>query len=600
MGELRRAWTSFVSRPPAERRLLLRRALTRVRTDGVSSAIKWARQSGAIARSRERYHEWCRVNTPDAAALEAMRAASSHFAVQPTISIITAAYNTNPAWLAAAADSVLAQAYPRWQWSIADDGSSDAETRAAITGLAARDPRITVQRAAANGGISAASNLALSNAAGEFVALLDHDDVLAPHALYRMVERLNGPGVPCDVIYSDEDKLDARGERVDPYFKPDWSPDLFRSSMYACHLLVIRRALIDEVGGFRGDFDFAQDYDLLLRVIERTDRIAHVPDVLYHWRKTPESTALSGDAKPAAHDAGVRALQAHLLRTGRRGQILDAGPPGLYRTTYQIVGRPRVAAVIVSADGQAPRLVRTLRALAFTTAYDEVRVTVVSVDGRTPSAVPRGLSVAGIAARGPFNYSAWIAQGARAAAGEYLLLLQDDSEPEEPHWLEAMLELSEQPGIGAVGAKLFDRHGKLEHIGLVPGLMGSAASPFAGFDEETATFYSGVSCIRNCAAVSTACMMIKRDRFDAVHGLDEALPPRAAEIDFGLRLAEAGFRVVFTPYARLILRETIATAPTPLDNDARAHLESRWGSGWESDRFYSPHLSREHLDGRLR
>ena len=163
-----------------------------------------------------------------------------------------------------------------------------------------------------------------------------------------------------------------------------------------------------------------------------------------------------------------------------------------------------------------------------------------------------------------------------------------------------MLELSEQPGIGAVGAKLFDRHGKLEHIGLVPGLMGSAASPFAGFDEETATFYSGVSCIRNCAAVSTACMMIKRDRFDAVHGLDEALPPRAAEIDFGLRLAEAGFRVVFTPYARLILRETIATAPTPLDNDARAHLESRWGSGWESDRFYSPHLSREHLDGRLR
>jgi GT2 family glycosyltransferase len=529
-----------------------------------------------------------------------MRAASSRFAIQPQISIITAAYNTDPACLDAAAESVLGQAYPFWHWSIADDGSTHAGTRAALTRLAARDPRITVEPAAANGGISAASNLALSRATGEFIALLDHDDVLAPHALYRIVERLNRLGAPYDVLYSDEDKLDARGDRVEPYFKPDWSPDLFRSSMYACHLLVIRRALVDAVGGFRSGFDYAQDYDLLLRVIERTDRIAHVPDVLYHWRKTAGSTALSGEAKPAAHAAGARALQAHLDRTQVQGHIVDAGSPGLYRMKYQVVGRPRVAAVIVSREGQEPRLARTLRALAATTAYPELTVTVVSVQGKLPADASPGLAVAGMPAHGAFNYSAWINQGARRTEGDHLLLLQDDVEPEEPRWLEAMLELSQQPGIGAVGAKLFDRNGKLEHIGLAIGLMGAAASPFAGFDEETATFYSGAGCIRNCAAVSTACAMIRREVFDAVNGLDEALPAPAAEIDLGLRLAKAGYRVVFTPYARVTLHETTAVPPAPLDVPARAHLESRWGRSWESDPFYNPHFSRDHLDGRLR
>jgi hypothetical protein len=259
-----------------------------------------------------------------------------------------------------------------------------------------------------------------------------------------------------------------------------------------------------------------------------------------------------------------------------------------------------VAAVIVSREGQEPRLGRTLRALASTTAYPELTVTVVSSDGSVPPDAASGLAVAGVPAHGAFNYSAWINQGARAAAGDHLLLLQDDVEPEEPRWLEAMLELSQQPGIGAVGAKLFDRHGTLAHIGLVIGLMGAAASPFTGFDEETATFYSGVSCIRNCAAVSTACVMTRREVFDTVRGLDEALPALGAEIDFGLRLADAGLRVVVTPYARLALMGTTAAPPTPLVEEARAHLEARWGERWRTDRFYSPHLSRNAVDGRLR
>ena len=226
------------------------------------------------------------------------------------------------------------------------------------------DTRIHVHRLPLNRGISAASNAALAAAGGDYVALMDHDDALLPHALFRLIERLNRGGPRPDVVYSDEDKLDLDGRRCDAYFKPDWSPDLFRSSMYACHLLAIRRDLVEAVGGFRSAFDFSQDYDLLLRVVERTDRIAHIADVLYHWRKTPASTALAGEAKPAAHGAGARALRAHLDRQGIGGEIVDAGPPGLYRVRYALNGRPLVSIVMPTRDPGSDAVRQTLSALA--------------------------------------------------------------------------------------------------------------------------------------------------------------------------------------------------------------------------------------------
>lgn len=599
MSSLRRAWSAFRSKPRAERVQLLRKAVGRLRADGLGATLAWARAGGARSRLADDYDTWVRRHTPDAVALERMRIQSARFAYRPVISIVTAVYNTAPALLDVAADSVIAQAYPAWEWHIADDGSTDRGTVAALERIAGRDARITVHRAAANSGIAAASNLARTHASGDYLALMDHDDALMPHALFRVVECLNDTGPAPDVVYSDEDKLDLDGNRCDAYFKPDWSPDLFRSSMYACHLLVIRRSLVDEVGGFRSEYDFSQDFDLLLRVIERTDRVAHVADVLYHWRKTPASTALAGEAKPTAHGAGARALQAHLDRQGIAGRVLDAGPPGLYRVSYEISGRPLVSIIMPTRDPQGDAAGRAMAGLASRTAYSEYEVVLVSETGGTPARMPSGLRARGVQAPGPFNIAAWVNAGAQEAHGQHLLILHDDARPREPEWLIALLELSVQPWIGAVGAKLFGEDGSLQHIGLIVGLGGFAGAPFRGHAPETVGYYSGANCIRNYSAVSGACLMTRRQVFDQIGGFDEALPGQGADVDYGLRVCEAGLRVVFTPYARLTHAESGGVAGRRLTSVELAHLRQRWGRRLEVDPYYNPNLTKDALDYRV-
>ena len=284
-------------------------------------------------------------------------------------------------------------------------------------------PASSSRHAAANGGTAAASNLALSRATGSYVALLDHDDALMPHALHRVVEALNGGGRDADVLYSDEDKLELDGTRCDAYFKPDWSPDLFRSSMYACHLLVIRRSLIEQVGGFRSAFDFSQDYDLMLRVMEQTSRIHHIPDVLYHWRKVPESTALSGDRKPTAHGAGARALQDHLDRTGVAGEALDAGPcrslPDEVPHHWNAIRVDRHAdAGSARPSGPGARWRRS----AASTAYPHVDLLLVSSSGSVPQLPKAHIRIRGLKADGDFRLPAWLNQGIRATEGEHVLV----------------------------------------------------------------------------------------------------------------------------------------------------------------------------------
>jgi GT2 family glycosyltransferase len=595
MAGLQRVWTTLRSRPPVERLQIVRRLLVRLRHDGIASTMAWAREATAAWRDPQRYREWCRTHTPDGAELSAMRAAADALGQRPLISIITATYNTAPGWLDAAAESVVAQVYPHWEWSIADDGSTSTATLEALSRLPARDARIRVARAPQNMGVSAASNLALAGARGEFVALLDHDDVLQPHALFRVVERLNRAGHRPDVVYSDEDKLDSAGARTDAYFKPDWSPDLLRSSMYACHLLVIRRELVDAVGGFRSEFDSSQDYDLLLRVIERTARIEHVPEVLYHWRKVASSTALSPSAKPAAHAAGARALQAHLDRQQIRGRILDAGSPGLYRVQYDIVGEPLVSILMPTREGASPALARTLAALDAKTAYRRVEVLLLSRNGDVPAVLPSTLSVRSVRIESPFQFGAWINHGARAARGAHVLVLHDDVEPRDAQWLSSLLELSQQPWIGAVGAKLVDAQGRLQHIGLALGLGRIAGRPFQGEPADALGYYSSANAIRDCTAVSAACLMTRRDVFDGVGGFDAELPGAAAEVDYGLRVNGAGLRVVFTPFSTAIHRGSGAL----IGAQHEAHLRQRWGTRLDSDPYYNPNLTREFLDHRV-
>ncbi|MEZ5419472.1 MAG: glycosyltransferase [Vicinamibacterales bacterium] len=480
-------------------------------------------------------------------------------------------------------------------WCIADDGSSDARSRAALARAADRDPRIRLHRAERQGGVSAASNLALAHATGEFVALLDHDDVLAPHALASVVALLNTGDTPFDVIYSDEDKLDEDGVRCDPYFKPDWSPDLFRSSICACHLLVLRRTLVEEVGGFRSAFDFSQDYDLLLR-LDRTDD-AHRPR--------------AGRAVSLAQDAGLdgpgrrcqargprgrcAALQAHLDRQAIAGRILDAGPPGLYRVQYLVEGQPGVSIVVPSPRATPTALAAWLAQLVAGTRHRPLEIVIVSDTGAVPPVAADGVDVRGVAAGGADSYAARVNLGARTASAPYLLVLHDDLSPQHPEWLDAMLELATRPWVGVVGAKLFDSAGRVRHIGLVLGLGGTVGRPFSGHPGDALGYFSNALCIRNCSAVSGACLMTPKAVFDGAGGFDIRLHDGSAEVDYALRVSAAGRLVVVTPYARLTQASSAAGSDTDAGSDW-ALLGERWGRQFAADPFYSPHLSRRALD----
>jgi hypothetical protein len=324
-----------------------------------------------------------------------------------------------------------------------------------------------------------------------------------------------------------------------------------------------------------------------------------VPDVLYHWRKTPASTARAGDAKPTAHQAGARALQAHLDRQAIAGRIVDAGPPGLYRVQYAIEGHPGVSLIVPTRDAASPALAVWMERLVAGTARRPLEIVLVSETGTVPAMTAGGADVRGVAARGAFNFSAWVNQGARVASAPYLLVLHDDVSPQHPEWLDAMLELATQPWVGVVGAKLFDTAGGLQHIGLVLGLGGLAGRPFAGHPRDTLGYFSNAICIRNCSAVSGACLMTPKAVFDRAGGLDEHLRGGSVEVDYALRVSAGGRRVVVTPYARLTHAQTGGGSGAPVGDDDWQPLRERWGQRLAADPFYSPHLSRHALDYQI-
>ena len=306
---------------------------------------------------------------------------------QPVISVIVPVYNTDPQWLRACIESVRRQVYQNWELCLCDDASTTPATVQTLREYES-DKRIQIRYSSVNGGISIASNLALETAHGEFVALLDHDDELAPDALAEIVLHLN-THPEADVIYSDEDKLDLSGARCDAFFKPDWSPEHFLTCMYTCHMMVVRRQLMNEVGGFRTGYEGAQDYDLLLRLMERTARIHHIPRVLYHWRKLPESTASAGHAKPWALDAGRLAVEDYVRRRGIEADVLPGGAPGLYRVRRHIRGRPLVSIVIPTAgrlrdtNGTAVDLLaNAITSVVQKTSYDAYEFIIVADAGR--------------------------------------------------------------------------------------------------------------------------------------------------------------------------------------------------------------------------
>ncbi len=572
-------------------------------TDLGIMALKFAARYGVAAlaqkvghriRTRKQqamrlYHRWLEMHEPNADELAQMRAQAAAFEYQPLISIVTPVYNPNLNELRACIESVRRQVYPNWELCLCDDASPIEQVRTLLREYNALDGRIKVRYLSQNRGIALASQEAMALARGEFVGLLDHDDELAPHALFEMVRRLQEQR-DADILYSDEDKLSPDGERCEPFFKPDWSPDLLRACMYTCHFSIYRKSLVDRAGGFRAGFDGSQDYDLMLRATELTDRIQHVPKILYHWRKSAASAAGSSFAKPYAFAAAKRALAEHLARRGTSAQVLDGKFAGLYRLKYDF--SPERVSIIIPTRDQHRVLRKCLESIESKTVYPDYEILVVDNNSADPQAQKflAGLQHKVIPFPGPFNFSRVNNCAACQATGRYLLFLNNDTEVITPEWIAAMMEFAQQPEIGVVGAKLLYPNNTIQHAGVTLGLGGVAGHALVGFPAESPHYFGFAGVIRNCAAVTAACMLVRRDVFEQVGGFDEEMPVGFNDVDFCMRVRRAGYRVVWTPYAVLYHHESASRGRSVDPRDVE-FMKTRWGDALLSDPYYNPNLT---------
>lgn len=513
------------------------------------------------------------------------------FRYKPVISILMPVYNTPIPYLRKAIDSVLSQYYLNWELCICDDASTEETVRQVLEEYIAADSRIKVAFSKENHGIAISSNRALELATGEFIGLLDHDDELTPDSLYEVVSTLQI--VDADLIYSDEDKRDEEGRRCEPFFKPAWSPDLLYSYMYLCHFSVYRKSVIDRLGGFREGFDGSQDYDLALRFTETTNKIAHIPKILYHWRKVPASTSATITAKPEAFLAAQKALADALLRRNIAGEVEINPEYGYYRIRREIVSPGKVTIIIPTRD-RLSLLRRCIDSIESATDYKNYEIVIVdngSEDSETlgylkhtPHRVIRD--------EGEFNFSRLNNLAARQSDGEYLLLMNNDTEVIAGEWLSAMVEHAQRPEVGAVGAKLLYPDGRIQHAGVVIGLGGVAGHSHKFADGFRGTGYAHFpNLIRNYGAVTAACLMMRREVFNEMGGLNEQeLAVAFNDVDLCLRLRKRGYLIVYTPYALLYHHES-ASRGYELDRKEVQYMMAKWRQELMSDPYYNPNLS---------
>jgi O-antigen biosynthesis protein len=549
-------------------------------------------------QSAAEYQRWFEHHRLRPQQVEEIRAKARTFTVMPLISILTPVFNTPPQWLEEAVASVLAQAYENWELLLIDDASTDANTLAALTSLATRDPRIRVLRSAQNGGISAASNQGLAAARGEWIALLDHDDLLEPDALYRTVELLQD-NASVDLVYSDEDKLTETGFDS-PLLKPDWSPDFFLSYNYLCHFITVRRLLVEEVGGFRSAFDGAQDYDLLLRVTEKTQRIQHVARVLYHWRRSATSTSDNIRRKPEALEAGKTAINEALDRRGEKAHATVDWPTHAYRVKRDIPAPQKIAIFIPVRDNVA-LLARCVSSIVENTSYEDYEIVIVDNDSTSDEARDYFASTPHrvLKFHGPFNFSAINNFAVGQTSAPWLLFLNNDIEVIAPDWLTIMAEHVQRREVGAVGPRLLYPDNTIQHAGVVVGVGGIAESSFRHFPADAPGVARQLQVTRNYSAVTGACLLTRRDVFDEVRGFDEEqLPVTFNDVDLCLKMRRAGYLVVYTPFAALYHHES-ATRKPALEPRETQVMQERWAEVLARDPYYNPNLSRERADFSL-
>jgi GT2 family glycosyltransferase len=585
---------------------------------GSSRAAALAELERAYARTFPRtvsqgdYAVWCAdVEAPDEAALtQRAHAALAGLTSRPLVSVLVPVCDPDPQHLRECLESVLHQRYPHVQLCVADDASINPAVRSLLETLAREDRRVRVVFRPERGHIARATNSALALAEGALVAFLDHDDRLTPSALLRMVQALDGQ--PSAVLaYSDEDKLDASGRRREPHFKPRYNPELLLAQNYIGHLVVARTAAVRAVGGLRVGYEGSQDHDLLLRLTDdvRAEQVVHVPHVLYHWREASGSTATATDAKPYAAMAGVRAVADALLRRGIGGEVTHApGVPHGYRVLPSLPAKaPHLAIIMPTRDGGA-LLRRAVESVLGATQYPSFELVIVDNGSVTPEtlsflgAITQDLRVRVLRDDAPFNFSALNNRAVASTRAEVVALLNDDVEVLDGNWLGEMVSLALRPAVGCVGAKLLYPDHTVQHAGVILGIGGVAGHAHKRFPASHSGYFGRLQLTHALSAVTGACLVVRRAVFEEVGGLDEGLAVAFNDVDFCLRVRDAGFRNMYTPHAVLVHHES-ATRGSDMAPERRARFEGevrfmhdRWGAALRDDPYYSPHLTRHHED----
>ncbi len=522
----------------------------------------------------------------------------------PLISVLIPVYNVEAKYLRECINSILGQSYKNFEICIVDDASTKKETQEALKEYE-KNEKIKIKYRKQNGHISRATNDALEMAEGEFIALVDNDDVLAKDALYKVVEVLNQDR-KVDLVYSDEDKLNKHETRCYPYFKPDWSPDTLLSLNYICHLAVIRTKLVREIGGFTVGLEGAQDHDLLLRITEKTNKIHHIPEILYHWRMIEGSTAADLENKDYASDKGKKAIEAALKRRGLKAEVKKDLVSTYYRVFYKLSKEPRVSIIIPTKD-LAGTTEACLKSIYEKTTYKNFEVIV--VDNRSEEKETFRLfdnykkkykNFRVVEADTEFNYSKINNMAVKQAEGEVIILLNNDTKIITPDWIGIMVGYAVQPHIGAVGAKLLYPDDTIQHVGVVLGMGGVAGHTHLGEKRDAVGMYGRTRVPYDVGAVTAACLCIEKKKFEQVGGLEEGLKVAFNDIDLNIKLLEKGYYNVVLPMVEIYHYESKSRG-TDLAPGKRERfqaevefMQEKWGKKLLQDKCYNPNYS---LDG---
>ena len=570
------------------------------------------------------YGGWIKYNEPKDADLK--KQMSVKFELEPKISVVVPMYNTKEKFFKELIKCMMDQTYSNWELCLADGSPKQNEN---LKKYYEQDERIKYKFLNGNLGIAGNSNAAIEMATGDYIALLDHDDVLADYALYEIVYNLNKfPNA--EFLYSDEDKIDENGNRYDAYFKPDFAPDTLRCQNYICHFSVFKKELLEKLGGFRENYDGAQDYDIFLRMSEITDpkNISHVPKILYHWRVHNESTAkLNSNAKNYAFEAGKKAIEDHLKRIGLDGTVSEGCIDGIYRVDYKVIGEPKVSIVIPNKDGK-DILEVCINSIIEKTTYKNYEIVISENNSETEEIYEyyktllnnETIKIANYntgklitkeeecsleytnnsrrKVKPGFNYSAVINFGVRNTTGEYVIQLNNDTELITENWLELMLGFCQRKDVGAVGVKLFFPDETIQHAGIIVGIGGIAGNRFKSIPKSGHGYFAKESMIENLSAVTAACIMTPKAIYDEVGWMDEELAVAFNDVDFCLKIREKGYLIVYNPFVEFWHYESKTRGQE--DSPAKikrfqgemSRFEQRWPEILDSgDPYYNINLS---------